>query len=125
MSEIISKELLNEVLGDSEYGEISWCRMTNVFGKNKNILEYQRKNWLVEKEQINIHELAHKCKEWALLNGYWVESYIALPNTEGICKIGKIGINNEIHDKIENTEPEAIFKACQWILDNKDQKCKE
>ena len=64
---------------------------------------------------INIYELAHKCKEWAILNGgynIWSSGY------------GKeCYIDGRRFKEFENirflaaSEPEAIFKACEWILE--------
>lgn len=69
---------------------------------------------------INICEFAFKCKEWAENKGYIIFS----KNKE--CLIYSI---DEVYDVIEclnqyedyfdsDTECEAIFKACEWILDN-------
>ena len=64
------------------------------------------------------HFLSNKCKEWAYNNGYTLKSDLQR-NSE--C---------DVYDKhsrfefsvIEKTETKSIFKACQWILDNKDNK---
>lgn len=74
-------------------------------------------------KRINIYELAHKCKEWAYKEGfiidtgfhkYYINQFKA--NCYGwVCS----NINIKQHFN-ECTEPEAIFKACQWILDNKE-----
>jgi hypothetical protein len=76
------------------------------------------------------HSLAHKCKEWAyglhfniLIeklsdNGYF--GYVVKDN-ESIENYGYIQEIKVIFDTIHNSnEIECIFKACQWILDNKD-----
>ena len=65
----------------------------------------------------NIYELANKCKEWARLKGRSLRSN---PSWDD-CK--KYECDDRDYDDmpmfIEYTEPEVIFKACQWILDNK------
>ena len=76
---MISKELLSEVLETKAWDiKISNNILICLIGDGS---EYR----------LNIHELAHKCKEWACTYKYLLES--------------------------GSTEPEAIFKACQWILD--------
>lgn len=74
-------------------------------------------------KKINIHELAYKCKVWAdkkgyvlmsgKINGIWYCEYSTNTHyaNNGSCYYG-------IKDEFSN-ESEAIFKACQWILENK------
>lgn len=64
---------------------------------------------------INIYELAHKCKEWAI-------KYIANIGS-GYDKDKEFYwciCNNGEFQFYADTELQAIFKACQWILDNKE-----
>ena len=84
-------------------------------------------------EYINIYELAHKCKEWALDNRWiistmpmltekrWRNTSVRLSHFYNPSKDRYLdGIYH--NGRIEaDTETEAIFKACQWILD-KDSK---
>ena len=113
---MINKELLSAVLGieivrihHSGYWLMYWTLYKN--GKEK-------------RNQINIHELAHKIKEWARkkryaiisgidMNGFWQYKAKVKYNDRGIIK--------EIPYKFANTEPEAIFKACNYILENLKQ----
>ena len=67
---------------------------------------------------INIHELAHKCKEWAYNEGFVI---VALKEDEEQYVV-EIRCGWDITDFRDNTEPEAIFKACQYILD-KEASC--
>lgn len=120
---MISKELLSEVL-------------------NKNITEvYIRKNEIRIKTKIdnvdgwsmssdvplpNIYELANKCKNWA-----FEKHSLMLFQTQYFPNIfyGIKDLKTSMEDFItkvpqcdrfkSDTEPEAIFKACQWILENK------
>ena len=72
--------------------------------------------------------MVHKCKEWATEKKYTIltedmhpNGYFAyvLSNKESIENYGYLKAIKDIpHNK---TEPEAIFAACQWILDNKDK----
>ena len=95
---MITKELLSEVLG-----------VYKIIEPYGNILVWEwDKSYSNNNCSINIYELAHKCKEWALQYDYTILS------SKGYATIsGKV-----FYDK---TEPEAIFKACQWILENKDK----
>lgn len=99
---MISKELLSEVLKIDDIVHIQKEGINYLFISRAN-------NPAVI---INIYELAHKCKEWAnITKGKYLSSGY-----------------NEFDKKWEammmqytfpaDTEPEAIFKACKWILDN-------
>ena len=102
---MISKELLESVL-DKEIASI------NI---EENILNYIEDK--VGYFEINIYELAHKCKEWAFDNGYYLTIYndavdIILQTN---CKL----IENITDDSFKYS-PMLVFKACQWILNNKE-----
>lgn len=68
---------------------------------------------------INIHELAHKCKVWANENsnislGSYFNKDLKQWQSIIIADIHKKGM---LDTRIEgNTEPEAIFAACEWVL---------
>ena len=75
--------------------------------------------------EINIYELAHKCKEWANTKKHTVMvvdeqvkllSYI--DRFGGHCRIKLFPMqpNSDDISFHEKSEPEAIFKACEWIL---------
>lgn len=113
MKEIISKELLKEVLGyRAIYENLSIMEMSD------NILYFGYDN-------INIYELAHRCKEWALTKEYWITSGIQNRNEiadyDGFCLIKDFNHDLEDFMKTGSSECEAIFKATQWILDNKEK----
>ena len=73
--------------------------------------------------------LSIKCKEWAYTNKYRLSSgqhrlntkqehYINNQIASYFCSVYYI-TNDDSDIQIDaNTEPEAIFKACQWILEN-------
>ena len=72
----------------------------------------------------NIYELAHKCKEWASINSYALESSVHMQpkrNSVAGCQIHWRYETEDLPYFEADTEVEAIFKACQWILD-KDSK---
>ena len=114
MNKIISKELLSEVLG---------FKIDNCWVDGSNV------EWIKDgMSYINIYELAHKCKEWAIDKDFIIETeYEGKQKAFGsycICRIFYDG--DKIYDNYSECEyyqkePEAIFKACQWILDNKDK----
>jgi len=105
---MISTEVLSEVLGF----EVSHCQM-----RGNNEVSIFKGGRTSASQFINIYELAHKCKEWAMPM-YLVSGY----DNNFFCSINK-GWSDEVTPSTfyGNTEPEAIFKACQWILDNKEQ----
>lgn len=98
-----SKELMSEVFGD--FIRQVWECDGKIYTKSNNFLE-----------EYNIYELAHKCKEWALTQGYTVQSYT---NTH-FCEATLHGVDVEINPNyFGDSEPEAIFEACQWVLENR------
>ena len=119
---MISKELLSKVLkenityielkGDTNYVQAGF--------KNSEIVYVGK---LQKRKKINIYELAHKCKEWVFNKGYELRT-----STIGIVDVyDHIYIDKEdgltgvfINCRKEaDTEPEAIFKACEYIMENK------
>jgi hypothetical protein len=119
MKKEISKKLLSEVL------EINEKLISDV-----SIDEFECRYYDVEDDKYyscNIYELAHKCKEWALSKGYILMSK---PRTSSsfatcvFCKNGKCDYEDDLwNDFRADTEPEAIIKACEWIM-NKLQESK-
>lgn len=127
-NEMISKELLSELLStvsridyiDNSYGPevIAWRGLSN----EGNICT----------GSMEIYELAHKCKEWALKN-YNLELISATTEDGAYCTIDNIIPVEKLYDMDElyvstrieyesiifdsSLEPEAIFKACEWIME--------
>ena len=101
---------------------------------NKNYIEYTSEvtgnpyNYITH-DKINIYELAHLCKEWAVnlspnkhaLSSYprWgdIRNYKKTNGSYYICQHLVSGVQFEAE-----TEPEAIFKACEWILKQVEKK---
>ena len=127
---MISRELLSEVFN----------KKVREFAIDKNELRLiyeDDKKEIPDLHYINIHELAHKCKEWAIKDGYSIVSAIAIGNEYTNAKIkyeeygkfipayrtvnGKNDYQEILYKETDyfeaDTEPEAIFKACQWILE--------
>ena len=120
----ISKELLIEVLG-SEYNQrlVDWFQI-----EDDNFLRtYYDCGSFDDKGrptglglEINIYEFAYKCKEWAYLQyGIIIQSY--LYNGKWRVDILK-GIEIDEFFKNIDSEPEAIIKACEWILEDLKEK---
>ena len=117
---MISKELLSVVLG-IPLAHIRYNDTTNLYKIFKEDLfnwsdgSYGRWSNL----EVNIYELAHKCKEWALKHHYKVIS-----KPDNVPGLWEAYVNLSLtskHGEVAESEPEAIFKACQWIL-TKDSK---
>ena len=113
---MISKELLSEVFN----------RKVRTFTIIDNIAYYQYREIYyggisgIDDEEINIYELAHKCKEWAYNQGYVLDCFskcteIRKKNEEDILYIER----GELFDD-SSYDISLVFKACQWILDNKE-----
>ena len=110
---MISKELLSAVFNKD----------VTKYDYETQILFYRDEHDSLIWTEFNIHELAHKVKEWAIENGIVLES--STYKSKAVCHTGARTHNNEIYyPEIFNapTEPEAVFKAGQWVLDNKDNK---
>ena len=114
---MISKELLSEVLKQE-------TRFIRYVANNTYEVHFEkpiRLKYII----INIYELAHKCKEWALRKNYILASE---SNTYGgICNMSISSMDVDVFYNIQsttraNTEVEAIIQACEWILNSKDSK---
>ena len=107
---MISKELLSNIL-DREVISV---------GVNRNNTWYDFK---YGGGKINTYALAHKCKEWAFELGYMVRTNYENTIDVKVCrvtlsKLYKFKENgNCFYSTCTTTEPEAIFKACEWILE--------
>ena len=116
MSEVISKELLSDVLGRKcEY-------------KFDDEDEVYYKYWIGSNEhenKINIHELAYECKMKAFQYGYCISLNMYFGHDDEIQ--GTLIVKDVSNDNIvfdwplyqKWSETEAIFKAFRWILENK------
>jgi len=102
-----NKELLSAVLGEE-------CIPLEIV---VNTLYYKvsyAENTLLE---INIYELIHKMKEWAY-NTYGLELQSGRCCGVYYCWDETTGYDTYMCDASEaKTEPEAVTKACEWILE--------
>lgn len=119
---MISKELLSEVLNKKVIDD----DISNIEIKD-NTLTFIEDYWdedegsgFYRNHTINIYELAHKCKEWITSKDYYLSTFIDFGVDNYFCKIKWFNSEYIIQNKkfIADTEPEAVFKAAQWVLDN-------
>ena len=124
---MISKELLRAVLGV----KVEYIRLIDIYDgrldARANDLHITFEEYV---ENINIYEIAHKCKEWAYYKGYIINTALEpLTHKESWqydlfkLRYEKIDMVMDIPPtqhfiitKSYDTEPEAIFKACEWIF---------
>lgn len=121
---MISKELLSEVLKYPMEVTTNVTYYISIISEpyfldgNKTAVYFNTDNVGLGVCKINIYELAHKCKEWAFNKGgidITSGKRLGLDGWECLVFVGVIPC-----DCYEaETEPQAIFKACQWILENK------
>ncbi len=112
----ISKELLSAVLGQNIVG------IPNVPKDFPSFVFYniESKSNIIS---LNVYELAHRCKEWAFDQDLEVVAYLAIGYEKWFAQVENVDDVLFMKDNID-TEPEAIFKACEWILNriNKEKK---
>lgn len=113
---IISKELLSEVL-NLNITYIERCNNSIIY----KISVYDRE------EEANIYELAHKCKKWAKSKEFIIHSS-PTQKIEYTAIVQSFDFNKFYYGQNQFyalSEYEAIFEACQWILDQRTNKCTE
>ncbi len=111
---MISKELLSEIL-NIENERISRTVDKFCFPNTNTIAVqyYMTDGW----QHINIYELAFMCKSWALDKNQSLTSW-AFKTDSAFCEIGSRE-DSDYNFFEADTEIEAIFKACEWILKDK------
>ena len=114
----ISKKLLSEVLNlKQEIKSIILDDINVVLGLG----DYLDNDQSFDEFDINIYELAYKYKEWALAKGFKINSRLT-GKDKNYAEILSCKNSAIIAFFYEDTESEAIFKACEWILENKEDK---
>lgn len=109
---MIDKKFLSKVLGK---------KVTTIKSITKNGIHYKYSNGSGSTETlIHIYDLAHKCKELVILDGYGLSSYPVKkylePSIEKwICQVLFFG--NPVFFIEDSSESEVIFKACQFIFE--------
>lgn len=73
-----------------------------------------------------IYKFAFKCKEWAFANFYLSIIIFKVKDNVYKCEIANIsdylGEWTTKYSFRADSELDAMFKACEWILENKDNK---
>ena len=106
---MISKKLLGAVFGNQVVTDIS---------QSGNNIEYSIDGI---PSRMNIYEVAHRCKEWANENDYTISSHHGWKISEATPTIGIKGNIMRMDTFTGTTEPEAVFKACEWILEQENE----
>lgn len=129
---MIPKYILKEVLFYKEKykDQIEITRLV----PNKNYIEYTSVvtgnpyNYITH-DKINIHELSNLCKIWAFVNGYELLSgTISEDNGDMIFECSIYDKNADTSDTYfitefeDQNEPEAVFRACEYILEQIKEK---
>ena len=122
MKTLPSKELISKVLKVKVSDSKDFCLCL----ENSNIEYGKVEKYGTNRENINIYELAHKCKKWAFKQGYELFSRILSNDNQrrGNCLVIRVESDPETVLTISNaeTEPEAIFKATSYIMEQLKQK---
>jgi len=103
----ISKELLSAVLGDDMYPK----EIENNLLLFKQVADAP---WSAMRS-INIYELMHLMKEWALKQGYLLYSVPTM------CLIKTLSLEYIKEFSDVDTEFESVTKACEWIKENNEE----
>ena len=112
-----SKELLSEVLNVNDINLVIY----NIdFPNTIEYTQYASVARGVRSTEINIYELIHKCKEWAFDQDYTIRTAKWDKDYYEVKILGHYLTTKKKLIKA-TTEPEAIFKACEWILAQKDK----
>lgn len=116
MENIISEELLSEVLGE---------KVEHIYDESdkENCIDY--KLYYGGVQSINVHELAHKCKDKAYNLGYYIftcKQESCSYSAETHIFVNGIGYVFKHKSTSSVGEYEAVFNEYRWILDNKDKK---
>jgi hypothetical protein len=116
---MISKELLSEIVGF----DVNKVEIADKYPKNDKSKIYFLISGNLHYSSINIHELAHKCKEWALSCGD-VRIDCSEYATGSRIKVRLLAVTVHNCDEIERCfefnsmiKPEHVFEYCQWVLD--------
>ena len=105
---MISKELVKEVLDTNDKFIVEGNEVIFWSGR---IYRKDRETF-----RVNIYELANKCKKWADVF-HVVSIYSKVDFNGGVAYI--ITAGRKTKKFFEDSEAEAVFKACEWILEKK------
>ena len=67
----------------------------------------------------SINNFFFKCKKWAIEQKYYIRSFEGKDGS-GYATPEEISISGDMNFQLNaDSEQQAVFDACQWILDNK------
>lgn len=122
---MISKELLSEVLGL----KVIRIHRYDAYDIGRTGVDFS--GWRIHCEDpcdsfwcTSMAELAYKCKDWADMQKIGIKSFIWFGTGKAV--LGSMDPEDVVYTGVEfsgDSEPEAIFKACEWIMKEKDKKC--
>jgi len=120
---MISEELLSGVLNIDDIHD-NYEIMNDILFYNIDCTDEEDIN-AYESREINIYELAHKCKKWAFGLGYIIDSAFVpkgnFTSSYVMVRNHTQSINEYEYRVNADTEPESIFLACEWILKQKKE----
>jgi len=104
----MTKELLSEVYNEKVFkSEPTTPTILRMY--------YDEKFLPQEYIDINIHELAHKCKKWA-----WAKNYeIVERKTQVDVYKNNKRVAQFIGDSLVTFLPGRVYEACEWILEQR------
>ena len=107
---MISEKVLSEILNKKVFDIIQTTRGEIEVGFSTKEKQYNF---------INIHEVVHECKEWLVRKDLMITIYYHI-DTVAVS----IMYNGEKYSSEQMsvlTESEAIFKACEWVLEQQEK----
>jgi hypothetical protein len=121
-----SKELLSAVLNEKiHWVEIDPAFKSSIFISDGGFCPHPQDR---PHRQLNIHELAHKCKTWAFNQGDSMHTMydLVVRTKNGIdfqCDIVcDCGDGDTVYKTYGDSEVQVIFWACRWIFDQVNKK---
>jgi len=114
---MISRELLS-IIEELDVTRICIIKEDYLYYKITDLLNEELED--IATISINLYELAHKIKIWALDQDYIFKTFIDYCGT-AFCYVSSATKENFRYSG--NTEPEAIFLAGKWVLEQmKDER---
>jgi len=107
VGKILSKEVKSLMSNKELLGAILGVNVTSI-ALDGNKIEFVVANVT---HYLNIHELMYLMKEWVTTKTYSVKTYL-----NGYRAMCYLVVNDKVvHKSTEDTEVEAVIKACEWI----------
>lgn len=112
-----NENMLSAVL-ERDYG-VAGTIFTDQAFMNQDLFTYSTKPYKFTGHNINIHNLAHKCKVWAIEQGFNIIShctYVEVIEIAGINPLIRI-TNTSSEDNFVAFDPHFDIKACEFVFD--------